>query len=174
MGPNQDGFRYTLNIQPVVPFKINQDWNLISRTVVPIVHQSDVFGTTSQTGLSDTVQSFFLSPHKTKPFIWGAGPVLLLPTATNHLLGTQKFGLGATLVVLKQQKQWTHGALFNHIWSVAGASNRDDVSGTFLQPFVTTRKSDAIGPRSNCDHGQTLVRFTNDLGFANNAFHIWR
>ncbi len=137
LGPNDDGFRYTLNFQPVLPFVLNKDWNLISRTVLPIVHQSDVIGTTSQTGLSDTVQSFFFVPNKAAPFVWGAGPVLLVDTATNDLLGTQKFGIGPTVVAVKQQGPWTAGALFNHLWSVAGARNRADVSTTLLQPFLS-------------------------------------
>ncbi len=137
LGPNEDGFRYTMNFQPVIPISLNKDWNLISRTIVPFIHQSDVIGRSSQTGLGDVVQSFFFSPNKTKPFIWGAGPVLLIPTATNDFLGTEKFGIGPSVVVLKQQGRWTYGALWNHIWSVAGADDRADVNSTFFQPFVS-------------------------------------
>jgi hypothetical protein len=82
LGTKQDGFRYTMNFPPLLPFKLNDHWNLISRTIVPFVHQSDVIGNSSQTGLGDFLQSFFLSPHRTKPFMWGAGPALLIPTAT--------------------------------------------------------------------------------------------
>ncbi len=85
IGPNRNGFRYTMNFQPVIPVALNKDWNLISRTIVPIVAQSNVVGTTTQGGLSDTVQSFFFSPNKTTPFIWGAGPALLIPTSTSVL-----------------------------------------------------------------------------------------
>jgi hypothetical protein len=141
LGPEEDGFRFTMNFQPVIPISLNQDWNLISRTILPIMHQSDAIDTTSQSGLGDIVQSFFFSPNKTEPFIWGVGPALLIPTATDELLGTEKFGLGPTVVVLKQQGPWTFGALWSHIWSVAGADDRTDVNGTFLQPFLsyTTR-----------------------------------
>jgi len=136
MGSN-DGLRYTMNFQPVVPIALNKDWNMISRTILPIIHQSDVVGTTSQTGLGDTVQSFFFSPNKTKPFIWGLGPVLLIPTATNDYLGAKKFGIGPTFVALKQHKGWTAGILMNHIWSVAGDDLRPAVNSTFMQPFVS-------------------------------------
>jgi len=141
MGPSDDGFRYTMNFQPVIPITLNPNWNLISRTIVPIIHQNDVAGTSDQTGLGDIVQSFFFSPSKTEPFIWGFGPVLLLPSATNDVLGAEKFGIGPTLVILKQQKGWTYGALLNHIWAVAGKDSRADVNATFLQPFLsyTTR-----------------------------------
>jgi hypothetical protein len=138
-GPNNDGFRYTLNIQPVVPISLNTNWNLISRTILPIISQHDMVGTSSQSGLGDTTQSLFFSPKAPTHggWIWGAGPAFLIPTATDDLLGTGKFGLGPTTVVLKQEHGWTYGALVNHIWSVAGEGDRPDVSSTFLQPFLS-------------------------------------
>jgi hypothetical protein len=140
-GSEDDGFRYTMNFVPVIPIALDKRWNMISRTLLPITHQDDIVGRSSQTGLGDIVPSLFFSPNKTKPFIWGAGPVLLIPTATDKFLGTGKFGLGPTAVALKQQGKWTYGALWNHIWSVAGDNNRADVNSTFVQPFVafTTR-----------------------------------
>lgn len=138
-GPNDDGFQYNVKFQPVIPITLNEDWNLISRTIVPYVYQENVIGSTSQSGLADTVQSLFFSPQKPTSggFIWGAGPVLQLPTATDSLLGEEKWGAGPTAVVLKQQSGWTFGMLANHIWSFAGDSSRADVNRTFLQPFVS-------------------------------------
>lgn len=138
-GPDDDGFQYKLTVQPVIPFSINEDWNVISRTIVPYVYQDDVIGTTSQSGLADTVQSLFFSPVEPGPggWIWGAGPVLQIPTATDDLLGEEKWGAGPTAVALKQEGHWTYGALFNHVWSFAGEDNRADVNRTFLQPFVS-------------------------------------
>ena len=145
IGPNDKGDRYVLNIQPVIPFSINDDWNIISRTILPIVSQDDIFpGAGSQSGLGDVVQSVFFSPKQpTKSgWIWGAGPVLLLPTATDDLLGADKWGIGPTAVALKQNGPWTYGALANHIWSVAGDGSRQDISATLLQPFLSyTTKS---------------------------------
>lgn len=119
---------------------MNEDWNLISRTIVPVVWQSDIAGDSgSQFGLGDTLQSFFFSPKQPSAggIIWGVGPAFLLPTATDELLGGEKWGLGPTAVLLKQEGHWTYGVLANHIWSVAGDHNRDDVSSTFLQPFLS-------------------------------------
>jgi hypothetical protein len=142
LGANQNGFRYTMNFQPLLPFKLNDHWNLISRTIAPFVHQSNVIGNSSQTGLGDFLQSFFLSPRKAKPFMWGAGPALLIPTATNTFLGTRKLSVGPTLVILRQQGGWTYGALTYHVWSIAGDNARPEVSSTFLQPFFAyTTKS---------------------------------
>lgn len=138
-GPDGDGFQYRLNIQPVIPFDLNEDWNLISRTILPYIHQEDIFGTTSQSGFSDTLQSLFFSPKTPTSggWIWGAGPALLLPTATDDLLGTEKWGAGPTAVFLRQANGWTYGMLTNHLWSFAGEDSRQDVSATFLQPFLT-------------------------------------
>jgi hypothetical protein len=136
MGPNRDGFRYTLNIQPVIPFSLNKDWNLISRTILPIIGQNKVVGTSSQFGLGDVLQSLFFSPKKIDPFIWGVGPAVLIPTGTNQYLGTQKLAIGPTFVILKQMGPWTVGALANHLWSVAGKDSRANVNSTFIQPFL--------------------------------------
>jgi len=134
------GFKYTLNIKPVIPFALSKDWNLISRTILPFAQQSNVFGADgTQTGLGDIVQSLFFSPARpTKGGVtWGAGPVFLLPTATNDLLGGGKWGIGPTFVVLKQSGPWTYGLLANHLWSFAGNAERSDFSTTFLQPFLS-------------------------------------
>jgi Putative MetA-pathway of phenol degradation len=134
------GERFTLNIQPVVPIGISEHWNMISRTILPVIEQSDVVNGDSQFGLGDTVQSLFFSPKApTKSgWIWGVGPAFMLPTATDDLLGSEKWSIGPTAVVLKQTESgWTYGALANHLWSVAGDDNRGDVNATFLQPFLS-------------------------------------
>ena len=146
IGPTRDGHRFTLNIQPVIPFEINKDWNLISRTILPITDQSDVFpGAGHQSGLGDVVQSLFFSPKAPTQdgWIWGAGPVLLLPTGSDDLLSARKWGAGPTAVLLRQESGWTYGGLFNHIWSFAGDSDRSHVSSTFLQPFLAYTTKDA-------------------------------
>ncbi|MBN8179741.1 transporter [Roseibium aggregatum] len=141
-----DGNKVTLNVQPVVPFSLNEDWNLISRTILPVVWQDDISGNSgTQFGLSDTTQSFFFSPKEPTSggIIWGLGPVLLLPTGTDDLLSTRKWGAGPTGVVLRQSGPWTYGGLVNHVWSYAGDDNRNDVNSTFLQPFLSYTTDDA-------------------------------
>lgn len=144
IGP-ADAERHTVNIQPVIPFSLTEDWNLITRTILPVIYaESPVKGGDSEFGLGDTVQSFFFSPKEPAGggWIWGAGPVFLWPTSTDDLLGTGKVGAGPTAVLLKQQNGWTYGALANHLWSFAGQGSTPDVNATFLQPFVsyTTKK----------------------------------
>ena len=146
IGPVHAGERLTINIQPVIPFTLNEDWIAISRTIVPIVSQSDVFPTSgNQFGLGDIVQSVFFSPAlpTSSGIIWGGGPVFLLPTATDELLGAKKWGIGPTIVILRQQGPWTVGGLANHIWSVAGNDHRPDVNSTLIQPFVSYTTAEA-------------------------------
>jgi len=136
-GLDEDGQRFQLNVQPVVPVSINDDWNMISRTIVPVIAQEDVVGSGSQFGLGDVTQSLFFSPKASGGWTWGFGPVFYLPTATDDELGGKKWGIGPTGIALKQtEDHWTVGLLFNHIWSVAGDDDRADISNTFLQPFL--------------------------------------
>jgi hypothetical protein len=138
-GADDRGHKLYLNVQPVVPIRLNDDWNVISRTILPIIDQKDVVAGTGRSGVGDVLQSFFLSPVKptNAGLIWGAGPVLLLPTGSDGQLSARKWGLGPTGVVLRQHGPWTYGALANHIWSVAGSDSRPAVSSTFVQPFVS-------------------------------------
>jgi hypothetical protein len=139
IGPARDGHRWQLNVQPVVPIDFGKDWNLISRTILPVVSQDDIYpGAGSQSGIGDVVQSLFLSPKAPTAggWIWGAGPVLLLPTGSHELLSAKKWGAGPTGVALKQDGPWTYGMLANHIWSFAGSGSQD-VNATFVQPFVS-------------------------------------
>lgn len=137
-GANDEGFSYTANIQPVIPFSINEDWNLITRTIIPIGYR-DYFPGGDVTGFGDITASLFFSPKQPGPdgLVWGVGPIFLLPTATDDFLGGEKFGVGPTGVALVQKDAWTVGGLANHIWSVAGADSRPDINNTLLQPFVS-------------------------------------
>lgn len=144
-GP-EDGQKAYVNVQPVIPFSINDDWNLISRTILPIAWQSDVAGPSGdQFGLGDVTQSLFFSPKQPTEngIIWGVGPVFLVPAATDPLLGAEKWGAGPTGVMLKQFDGWTVGMLANHIWSFAGEGDRADVNSTFMQPFISYTTPDA-------------------------------
>ena len=144
-GPDEDGSQYYLNFQPVIPVTLNQNWNLISRTIVPIVYQTDIFpGAGSQFGFGDVTQSFFLSPSQPwHGFVWGLGPVLGIPTGSGQLLSTEKVSIGPTAVALWQGSGWTIGALANQLWSVAGADDKPDVNTTFMQPFISYTTRDA-------------------------------
>lgn len=137
-GPS-DAERFNLNIQPVIPFHLDEQWNLVTRTIMPLIYQdSPAPGLDDSAGLGDVVQSFFLSPRDpVGGWIIGVGPVFSWPTATENSLGSRKWGAGPTAVALRQEGGWTYGALANHIWSFAGESDRAQINTTFVQPFVS-------------------------------------
>jgi hypothetical protein len=144
VGPNEQT-RFILNVQPVMPFSLNNDWNLIARVIVPLVSQPPLFaGGESAFGVSDILTSFFFSPSKGVPFTWGVGPVISLPSTTIPTLGTEKWSAGPTVVVLKQTGPWTYGALWNQVWSFSGNPDREDVSQMFLQPFVAYQATHTV------------------------------
>src|SRR5262249_23258796 len=133
---SEDAMKFTANIQPVIPISLDKDWNLITRTILPVIYQESRFaGDGTHSGLGDTTQSFFLSPKEpVGGWILGAGPAFLYPTATDSELGSEKWGAGPTIVALRQEHGLTYGILANHIWSFAGWGDQN-VNATFLQPF---------------------------------------
>ena len=136
VGPN-NVTQYVGNLQPVIPIKLTEEWNLITRTILPIINQpSPAPGVSSNFGLGDLNPTFFLSPGKPGALIWGVGPTFTLPTATDTALGSGKWSMGPAAVVLTMQGPWVLGVLANQQWSVAGDSDRRRVSQMLIQPFV--------------------------------------
>jgi hypothetical protein len=134
-GPNHATL-YDLNVKPVIPFHLNEDWNLITRTIIPIVNEPSLsLGSRSGFGLGDINPSFFLSPAKSSGFIWGVGPTFTLPTATDSLLGSRKFSMGPTAVALIDKGPWLYGALVYNQWSVAGWG-KQNVNNMLIEPFA--------------------------------------
>jgi hypothetical protein len=137
LGPTEEGERTIVNVQPVIPIHLNADWDVISRTIVPVISLQDVPPENDEDGIGDVVQSLFLSPSAlVDGWTWGVGPALSLRTATDDLLGAEKWSAGPTAVALKQEHGWTYGMLTNHLWSYAGNGEATDVDATFLQPFL--------------------------------------
>ncbi|MBP1838616.1 hypothetical protein [Formosa algae] len=151
----ENGSRMTLNIQPVIPFSVSENWNLVTRTIVPVISQNNVFGKSgSQFGLGDVVATAFLSPKAPTDggIVWGVGPVLLLPTSTDNLLGLGEFGAGPSAVALTQKGAFTVGGLVNHIWA-------NQLSSTFFNPFIGRNFS---GGRALTLNTELTQNWTND------------
>ena len=135
IGPN-DTTQWVLNVQPVIPISLNKDWNLITRTIMPIINQpSPASGIPSAFGLGDINPSLFLSPANSGKLIWGVGPTLTFPTATASVLGNGKWEAGPALVVLTMPGHWVLGALANNQWSFAGWG-KNNVNTLLIQPFI--------------------------------------
>lgn len=165
-----NGSKYTINVQPVIPFKLSENLNLITRYILPVVDQRDITGeNTHQFGLSDATVTAFFAP-KTKGLILGFGPAFLVPTATDKLLGTEKFGVGPSALVMHQGKGLSIGFIANQIWSVAGNEDRADFNQFYTQIFLThTYKSGAsLGITSeitqNWEGNTTLVTLSPNIG----------
>lgn len=140
-GLDEDGDRLVLNVQPVIPFSLGDDFLLITRTILPIIYQDEVIpdGGDTQFGLGDTYSALYLSPRDSgiAHVTYGFGPQLVIPTATNDSLGSEKWSAGPAFVALYQKSPWTIGGLGYHVWSYAGDDDRPYVSNTLLQPFVS-------------------------------------
>jgi hypothetical protein len=171
-----NAMKYTANIQPVVPLSISEDWNLIIRTILPVIYQEATDNTPgapasvgkSHAGLGDTTQSFFFSPkNPVGGWILGAGPVGFYPTATTSYLGGGKWGVGPTIVALRQEHGFTYGILANQIWSFAGQQNRQNINSTFLQPFVsfTTKTYTTFGVNTETTYDWQAEHATVPMNF---------
>jgi len=135
IGPN-DATQWVLNIQPVIPISLNEDWNLITRTIIPIINQpSPAPGISSAFGLGNINPTVFLSPAKSGKIIWGVGPTLTIPTASDSMLGADRWSAGPSAVALMMHKHWVIGALANQQWSFAG-SGGEYVNAMLIQPFI--------------------------------------
>lgn len=126
---------HVLNIQPVVPIGLGERWNLIFRAIAPLI-SSPTAGGDRANGLGDLNLQPFLSPRKPGKLIWGLGPGLVLPTATDDRLGAEKWSVGPAAVGLTMAGPWVAGALVQNVWSVAGDGDRPDVNQLTIQPFV--------------------------------------
>jgi hypothetical protein len=132
-----DRTQNVLNIQPVIPVRLNENWNLITRIIMPLVYQPDLSQhNVGVMGLGDINPTFFLSPAKPSKLIWGIGPAFVLPTATNAVLGQGKWSGGPSVVALMQPEHWTIGVLVNNVWNFAGESSRPAVNQMLLQYFL--------------------------------------
>ena len=140
IGYKEKGSRSAIKYMPVVPVNVSEDWNLVFRTIGEVVTSQDNLapGYGSKQGLSDAIQSVFLSPAEMSPngTRWGLGAAVYMPTATDDHLGTDQWGAGPTAAIINQTGQWTVGGLWHHLSKVSGDSRADDINFSYFQPFV--------------------------------------
>lgn len=164
IGP-YNGSKYTINVQPVIPFKLSDNLNLITRYIVPIVDQRDITGeNTHQFGLSDATVTAFFAP-KSEKIIWGVGPAFLVPTATDKFLGTEKFGIGPSVLIMHQGKGLSVGFLANQIWSVAGNEDRADFNEFYIQAFLSHSFKSGASLGANVEVTQNWEGKTTTISF---------
>ena len=160
-----NAMKYTLKLQPIIPFPLGTNWLLLSRTIFPVTYaETSAPGKRDEFGLEDTSLSLFLSPRRFRVggLYWGAGPAFQLPTATDDGLGDGKWGAGPTLAVSKQHGGWTGYILTRHIWSFAGDRDRPSVSETLLQPSLsyTFKTGTSVGVVSEAKYDWQAQQWT--------------
>lgn len=135
---------YYGNLKPVIPFRLGANWNLITRTLIPLSYNTLSRSLSRRVGVGDVISTVYLSPERpVHDWFWGIGPGVIVPTANNHDLGSGKWSAGPTGAVVTQHGPWSVTALVGQTWSFAGNRNRDPVNMTYLQPSLAyTTKSD--------------------------------
>lgn len=131
--PKNNGFRWTLNLLPIIPFSLNKNIEVINRLVVPVIYQNDIYKNKSQTGISDLLINSFISP-KNSSIEWGIGPALSIPSGFPEELTTRKWGAGPNVIAMKTKGRFIIGALLFHLWSLNENNTRPDYSFTYFQP----------------------------------------
>lgn len=146
IGESEDGEVSTIKFTPVIPFKVNDDWNLISRTIFSLVDQDLPDADIEETGLSDIALTLYFSPSTIgdSGIIWGAGPIILLDSASEPSMGAGKYGLGPAGVALKQLGPWTVGGLGYYLKDIEGDDGLPEVEQIFLQPFLSYQFDDKL------------------------------
>lgn len=135
VGP-EEKMAWVMNVEPVIPVRVSKDWNVITRTILPVINVPSLApGMDSAGGLGDLNPTFFLSPSQPSGFIWGVGPTMTFPTATDPLLGNEKWSAGPAAVGVLMEGPWVVGALAHQQWSFAGGGDRE-VNQFLLQPFI--------------------------------------
>jgi hypothetical protein len=137
-GPEK-GTQNILNIQPVIPISVDKDWNIITRTILPVISNPSLGPGDSRTnGIGDLQLSAFLSPANPGHWIWGAGAIVQMPTNSNAELGNKNWGLGPTFVVLHLEHgdPWVYGVLLNNVWSLTSDKQGGSYNNGLIQPFV--------------------------------------
>ncbi|WP_241667751.1 MULTISPECIES: transporter [unclassified Pseudomonas] len=181
--PGSDGYQSVTNIQPVLPFSLNDEWSLISRTILPIVDQHGLGpgGAQDSSGVGDITQSLFFSPKQPTEngWIWGAGPALLLPSGSDERLSAEQWAAGPTAVALKQSDGWTRGILANHLWTLDNSppDDKNKVNQTFAQPFFsyTTKTYTTYGINTESTYDWQAREWSVPINlFVNQLFKVSR
>ena len=163
------GESFAIRLAPRVPFVINEEWHVLSKSDLAWVSQKDVIGNSRQEGLTDLVQTFFFSPDRSLGWdlYWGVGPTFVIPTATNHLLGTDKLSVGPSFGIFRQSKPWTVGVILNHIWSVAGPSDASSINASRIEPLLgyTTERSTTFSLSAELSFDWTAYQWSGPLEF---------
>jgi hypothetical protein len=131
-----DDFVNILNIKPVIPMGLSENWNWINRIIVPVIYdERDIPDHSAKFGVGDIIYQGFLSPGKPGKIIWGIGPQLNLPTGMERFTSDQ-WSLGPNGVILTMPGSWVIGLLAGNVWSIGGYNGAKDVNQLTVQYFI--------------------------------------
>lgn len=134
---SQNHMQYVGNLQPIIPIHATENWNVITRTIMPIIYQPQLAPNVGDVwGLGDIQFTAFLSPSKPGGTIWGVGPIVQAPSGTDNTTTSGKWAAGPSTAALRMDGPWVYGALVNYLSSFAGHSDRGAVSQWLIQPFL--------------------------------------
>ena len=142
IGPLEEGHRTTMSVQPQVPLSLGEEWNIVSRTILPVIYQEETFpGAGNQFGVGDLTEAVYLvaAQPSRRGWIGGVGPIFRLPVGSDDLLSSKKWALGPSLALIRQQDDFTFGVIASQLWSFAGSDRRPDISVLTFDPFATWR-----------------------------------
>jgi hypothetical protein len=122
------------SLQLVWPFALNEDWRLITYSILPVIDLPGASGQDSTTGLGNTLVNLFVSPREASNFVWGAGPAVSLPTHSEPELGSDRVGLGPSAVLFYAKDVWSAGVVLQNLWSTDGSS--DDEFNVFGAQYI--------------------------------------
>jgi hypothetical protein len=142
IGLNKKGSSNSLVVQPVIPIKLNNDWNYIVRPVVTFESLNKVDGF-SGNGAGPVLLETFFSPRAASNFIWGVGPILSTASLSGRQFGTAQTGAGVAAVGLVMKSPWTAGLLTYNTWSAGGSATYGTANNFYYQPFVSYVTKDA-------------------------------
>jgi hypothetical protein len=155
--PPNNGFRWTLNLMPIIPLSLGKKLEITTRIVLPVISQVNIYGTTSQTGLGDLLVNTFLSP-KTGRLVWGLGPSIYFPTGFPATLSARKWGAGPGGIMAFQGRKLLSALLLFHLWSFEGDETRPDFSYTYVQPLWVFGFSKGWGAGLTAEIGQEWLK----------------
>jgi hypothetical protein len=129
--------QFALEIEPLIPVPLPNDWNLVTRTDLQVINQPETeLGQRDTFGFGDIEFSAIVSPPSTEAFVWGLGPIVLLPTASSNVLGDGKWGMGPTAAGIFSTGPWQLGLLVNNVWSFAGERTRSTVNDMTIEQDI--------------------------------------
>ena len=168
----------TLAFQPSFPFTLANGDVFFFRPNIPIQLSTPVpdpaGGFSTESGLGDIVFDLAYGRTTKTGMLYAGGVVVSLPTATEDVLGTDRYSLGPEFMIGKLSKKYVLGMFPSHLWDVGGSGNAD-VNVTNLQLFGTYLPGGGwnVGTSPILSYDHNSDQWTIPLNFTFGKTVIW-